>query len=269
MRAQFGQPRNQLPRVVGIAALSAVPRIIKQRFAGFAISKVSQVRLLRRVLQRDKPAFLAAPIGSLCGRGQLRRAVAGQSRCIAREIRSCFGRVQQLVNKRRLQRRILFVDLLQLFLVGIGEVCAGMNELVVGVVHQLERFSVEVQRLAQVVDRLDPRKKLRVQINRIVQCSLPRSLVLLHFLQSRIGVCGGDAVEDAHYAIQQLARLLERNQRVLKCGRRGIVGDGAHFVALLCHAGIDGRLIVAVFDFVEWRRVKRKRAWRVEGILRS
>ena len=51
-----------------------------------------------------------------------------------------------------------------------------------------------------------------------------------------------------------------------KVGGVGIVGDGAYFLALLRHAGLNRRLVVAVLDLVERRRLERQSARRIERV---
>ena len=97
----------------------------------------------------------------------------------------------------------------------------------------------------------------------------PGRLEVLHFLQLRIQVRSGDAVERRHGAVEQLAGLFHGDKRVLEGRRSGIVGDRAHFLALLCHAGFNGGLVIAVLDLVERRRVKGQSARRVERVIRA
>ena len=91
LRAELGQPRDGGPRVVGIVALGAVPRVLKDRLPRGAISQKGQVRLLRGVLQRNYPSLLLALLGILCRRGDLRFAQAGQRRRVRGRVSSGFG----------------------------------------------------------------------------------------------------------------------------------------------------------------------------------
>ncbi len=51
------------------------------------------------------------------------------------------------------------------------------------------------------------------------------ALDLFDLLQRGVGVGAGDAVEDGHDAVQQLAGSLQRDEGVVKGRRGGIVGD--------------------------------------------
>ena len=136
--------------------------------------------------------------GVLRGRGHLRLAQPGQRLLVGGRVRACLGRRQQLVHEGVLQRRIFFVDLLQLGLVGVGEVGAGLHKLLVVVLHQPQRFGIEIERGALLVNRLHPREQLGVQVNCVLVRGQPRRFVLLHLLQIVIGVRAGHAVERSH-----------------------------------------------------------------------
>ena len=76
--AQLGEPRDNGARVVGVAALRAVPGVLKDRLARGAVGEKRQVRLLRGVLQRHQPTLLLARLCGLCIRGDLRLAQPGK-----------------------------------------------------------------------------------------------------------------------------------------------------------------------------------------------
>ena len=95
----------------------------------------------------------------------------------------------------------------------------------------------------------------------------PGRLVVLHFLQFRIQVGSGNAVECGHGAVEQLAGLFQGDKCVLECRRSGVVGNCPDLLALLRHAGFNGRLVIAVLDLVEGRGVKGQSARRVERVI--
>ncbi len=72
--------------------------------------------------------------------------------------------------------------------------------------------------------------------------------------------------KDCHDPAEELAALLHGDEGVFEGGRRGVVGDDLDFGLLLSHAGLEGGLVVGVFNLVEGRCVKREGARRVEGI---
>ena len=126
-----------------------------------------------------------------------------------------------------------------------------------------------MERRALVVDRFHARKELGVQIDGILLRGQARGLVRLHLLQRIVDVRAGDAVEHQHHPREQLAGALQSNDGVFKGGRRGTVGDGLNLVDLHRHARVDGRLVIAVLDLVEGRRLKQQSAGRVKGVVRS
>ena len=144
-----------------------------------------------------------------------------------------------------------------------------MHKFLVVVLDQAQRFRIELQRIALLVDRGDTLKQFGVEKDRVRMRGQPGRFEVLHFLQLRIQVRSGDAVERRHGAVEQLAGLFHGDQRVLE-GRRGrIVRDRAHFLALLRHAGFNRGLVVAVLDLVERRGVKGQSTGRVERIGRA
>ena len=205
----------------------------------------------------------------LGGGGDLRLGQSGKRLYVRCGKRASLGGCEQLFLKRVFERRFFFVELFQLGLVGVGKVGARLHKLLIVILHQPQRFRIEVERCALVVDRFHARKKFRVQINRILLRGQARGFVRLHLLQLIVNVRAGDAVEHQHGPREQLAGALQRDDGVFKCGRRGIVGDGLDLIDLHRHTRIDGRLVIAVLDLVEGRRLKRQRAGRVKGIVRS
>ena len=102
---------------------------------------------------------------------------------------------QQLLLEVGLQRRVLLVELAQLRLVGVRQIGAGMDELQVVDLQQLQRFRIELQRVALVVDRLHAREELRVEEDRVLMRGELRRLVGLDLVQRVVGVGLDDAEE--------------------------------------------------------------------------
>src|SRR6516225_4382477 len=95
------------------------------------IIEVYQVGLLRRVLEWDEIAFyLPARCGLRCGRDSCFRQ-PGERRPVIRRVRSLLrGREEFIFECGRKSRR-LFIQLLQCGLLGFGELCALVYELLV------------------------------------------------------------------------------------------------------------------------------------------
>ncbi len=86
----------------------------------------------------------------------------------------------------------------------------------------------------------------------------------LHLVQGGIGVGLHHAEEGVVDPLQHLARLLHRHDGVVEGGRVLVVGDGGDLGQLLLHARLKGRLVVAVLDDVEARRLVRQGAGGIE-----
>ncbi len=205
-------------------------------------------------------------LSSLRGCGQLRGAQPSQLTGIRGSVGGVSGRGQQLGLECVLQGGYLFVHLLQFGLVRVGEVGPGMHELLVIVLDQAQRFGVQFERAALLIDGFDPMVELTVKINGVVVRGQLGSLGLLYLLQTGVGICAGDRIEHGRHAIEQAAAFLQRDQGVLKGWRIGVIYDRPHFLELLRHTGLDRRLVIAVLDLVEGRRLKRQSARRIERI---
>jgi hypothetical protein len=73
--AQLGEPCDGGAGVVGVAALCAVPGVLKDCLARGAVGEKRQIGLLRGVLQRDPPAVRLCVLG---GGGDLRFGQPGK-----------------------------------------------------------------------------------------------------------------------------------------------------------------------------------------------
>ena len=269
-RAQLRQAGNRRARVVGVAAARRGSRS-SQRSPGAWRDRLRDARTGCCVVfcSGISQSVLLARLRVLGGGGDLRIAQPGERLYVRGRERARLGRREQLVGKRVFERRLFFVELLQLGLVGVGEIGAGFHKLLVVVLDEPQRLGIEMERRALVVDRLHARKELGVQIDGVLMRGQARSFVLLHLLQLIVVFAPVTQLNAGHHAREQLAAALQRDDGVFKGGRRGIVGDGLHLVDLLRHARVNGRLVVAVLDLVEGRRLKRQSARRVKGIART
>ena len=236
--------------------------------AGVATAQVDEVRLLRRVLQRNEVAFDFTTLGGFGSGGYLRVAESRQRRFVGRNISAGFGCRQQLVAELSRQAGNLFVQLLQLHFVSVRKIGAGMHELVVGDLDQAQRLRIQLERLPLLIDDGDARKQLGIEVDGISMGSHLRSNRRTNLLQGRIGIGGAYRKERCCRPVQQPSGFLHRYESVFKGWSRRIVGDGLHFLFLLGHARLDRRLIVGILDLVEGRRVKGKRAGSIKRVLR-
>ena len=116
-------------------------------------------RLSGRVLQlNDEFAFLVL---RFCRRGNACHLVIGKTAQIFLLIdddRGCVLFLQNILLKLGLQGCQLGIDFLELFLVRIGELCAGAHEIFVITLEQISRFRIESEVVAIVVKLLHARE---------------------------------------------------------------------------------------------------------------
>ncbi len=250
----------------GAAALGAGPGIFKDGLARGAIAERGQIGLLRGVLQGDDVALNFTLLGGFRRRGDLCIAQAGEGALVCGDVSGGLGGGQQLGFEGGGKRGLLFVEFLQFLLVRGREVGAGVNEFLILEFEQAQRLGIELKRSPLSVDRGDALEEFGVQKDGIAVRSQLGRLDVFHFLQRGIEVGGSHAVEYVRDAVEQLAGLFHSHDGVLERGRRGIIGDGLHLLALLGHAGFDGGLIIGVLDLVEWRRLKGQGAGGIERV---
>ncbi len=269
LRPQLRDLGDGRARVVGVIVLGAIPRVLEDRLPRAAIGQTGQGGLLRGVLQRHDVALDLAPLRRFGRCTELRVAHACQRRFVLGHVSAGLGRGQQLVLEFIFERGDLLVQLLQLRLVRLAEVGARMGELQVVPLDQAQRLRIEMQRLALVVHGLDALEQLRVEADRIFVRRELRRLDRANLQQFGIAVRGDDAEEGFGRAVQQLTALLQGDNRVLESRRLRIIGDGLYFLDLLGHAGLDGGLVIRIFDLAEVRRAKWQRAGCVKRIVRT
>ena len=80
LRAQLGQPGNDVAGIVRSAAFGAIPGILEQRLPRRAMAQRIQVRLLRGVLQRNHVALQLALFCRQRGGADLRIALSPPAR---------------------------------------------------------------------------------------------------------------------------------------------------------------------------------------------
>ena len=214
---------------------------------------------------RTQPSCLRF-LASCAAAASLSWIEAGERGLIGGGVGSGLGRGKQPGDEGVRERRFFLVQLLELFLVGVREIGSSFDELLVVVFDQTQRLGVELERGALVVDSLDAREELRVEGDGVLMRGHAWGKPLLHLLKIVIGVGAGDAVEDERDTAEKPARFFKGDDGVLKCGRRGAVGDGRDFPDLLGHAGFEGGLVVRVLDLVEGSGVEGERALGIERI---
>ena len=175
---------------------------------------------------------------------------------------------QKLLLELGRERGVLLVDFLELVLVGVRQVGAGMDELVVIDCEELQVLAFEMDVAALIIDGLHTREELGVQEDRVGVSGELRRLIGLHLVERVVGVGLHHTEERTGRAIKHAARLLKRHDRVRKRRLRFAVCNRLDFGDLLLHALFESGLIIAVVDLVEGRRVQRQRAGLGERIRR-
>ena len=149
LRAKLSETRDGVARVVGVAALGAVPGVLEDGLAGGAIAERNKVGLLSGVLQRNYKAFDLAVLGGLRGGRDARIGEAGQRGFVGGDVRAFFRGGEKFVGEGIRKRGDFFVEFLQFGLVGFGKIGAGVDELVVVVLDQAQRLRIELERGAR------------------------------------------------------------------------------------------------------------------------
>ena len=117
--------------------------------------------------KRKHTALLLARLCLFRGRGYLRLAQSGQSALSVVEYAAALVASSNLVMKVFSSVDSSSFSFLSFVFVGIRQIRAGLHELLVVVLDKPQRFGVELERRALVVDGFDSRKQFGVQVDRI------------------------------------------------------------------------------------------------------
>jgi hypothetical protein len=126
-----------------------------------------------------------------------------------------------------------------------------------------------MQRLALVVDRLDARKELRIEEDRILMRGELGRFVASTALHRASSVLAPVRLEKAAARDRACGPIFPSPRSCCRTWGRGIVGDRVDLGDLLLHGLFEGGLEIGILDAVERRRLKRQCAGRVERISRS
>ena len=135
-----------------------------------------------------------------------------------------------------------------------------MHELQVIDFKKLARFRIEIERGALLIDRIDTREELPVEVDCVLMRGKLRRFRSLDLLERIVGVGAGKCGEHQLHTAQRLIGFFHRHDRVLERGRCGIVGDRVELGEAFGHGRVEGGREVGVLDLVEGRRLERQRA---------
>src|SRR5262249_46311876 len=158
-------PCDDIAGVIAVAALSAVPRVPKQRLTSRAIVEADQIRLLRGVLQRNNKPFHLAALCRLGSGADLGPSQTGQGSLVSRHIRALPGGSEEFGTEGIGEACQFFIELLQFGFVGLAEFGSGVYKLVIGVLEQAQRFRIKLERVTLVVDGLYALEQACVEVD--------------------------------------------------------------------------------------------------------
>src|SRR5690606_2405526 len=223
--------------------------------------QLRQQRLAGGVEQGQQVLALVAPgLGRGRRGGDLRLAQAGQFGHVVDQHRRVVDFVEHVVGKLRAQFGQARVDLLEPRLLRGIEPGAGAHEIVVVLLDQAQALGVEAEAGALAVDGLDAREQPRIEHDRVAVRGELRRVLVVDLLADVVGVGAVEVAEDAARIRQQLAGLLQRDDRVLERRLRLLADDRLDLLQFLRHAGVERGREVFVPDPVELREAQRQRA---------
>ena len=167
--------------------------------------------------------------------------------------------------------RVAPVDLLEPGLLRVGEQGAVAHRALVELLQEEPLLAVEVELVPLLVHLSHPREELGVELDRVAVRGQPRRDVLLDRLQLVVGVRTAEREEDPRYLVEELARPVERGNRVVEGRRFRVVDDGLDLGVLPSHPLLERRDEVPGSDAVERLDVERRAVVREErvGVLRT
>ena len=153
--------------------------------------------MLRGVLQREHPlAVQSSAVRRLCRSGDIRRAEPRELRGTVEHERGILGGREQLARERIPQCRFFLVERAELHLVRLRQVRAGTHEPYVVSLDEVLLLRTESAILAVIVDSLDAREELGVEIYRIAVSSELRGFLASDTLQRGICIRLRESAED-------------------------------------------------------------------------
>jgi hypothetical protein len=144
---------------------------------------------------------------------------------------------------------------------------AGAGEIEVGQLDQAQGLFVQAQRRPLLVDRIDPREQLLVQVDRVEFTGQSRVDLDLQLLQELVRIRVRDVAEGIGHPLQCGSRQLQRFEGVGEIRRLGVVADGRDLDAQLLEAAVECGRVMLVADAVERRYAVGGVPWLKEGIV--
>ncbi len=135
-----------------------------------------------------------------------------------------------------------------------------MDELVVIEAQHLLLLGRQAERVTLLVERIDAREELFVEVDRIVVRGELGAHLGCHRIERVVGVGALEVEEGQRHALEHPARFLHRGDRVVERRRRRVVGDVLDLGEVDRHALLERRGVIGVADLVERRGLERQRA---------
>ena len=176
------------------------------------------------------------------------------------------GLAQDILAECQLEHGDALVQLAQLGLIGLREVGAAAYEALISQLEQFLLLLVEVHLSLVVVNRLHAGEQLRIQADVVRVLGKQGIYLLLQRLDLLGGIDARLTAESVHHLVQQLAALVQSDNRILESGRIRIVDDRVDLILVLLHSPLERRLVVRDLDLVERRHPIRCRIFREERI---
>jgi hypothetical protein len=150
------------------------------------------------------------------------------------------------------------IDLGHPILAVLGEARARAVEASIGALQQPELLGRQLQAGAVVVQKRDATKQHTVHHDRIPVPRHPERDLLVDLQDLGIGIRRHQVVEHGRDLVEQLARALQCRNRVVKVGRRRVVGDGGDLGHVVGKGLLECREEVLRLDLVKGRRLVRR-----------
>src|SRR6185369_9027731 len=197
--------------------LGSHDRCIEQALTYRTLLERRLCRMLSGVLQWDHPfAGQSARLGRICCSCNLTLTHSIKVGDVVHDQSARLGCRQQLVLEIGGELGFLLIERTELSLVGLRELGAGTNEILVVELDEEFLLGVKAESLTRIVDALHSLEEFSVQEDCVAVGSELGSFLFLNALKHGVGIRAGYCVESLRHTSEQAARALHRNDRVVE-----------------------------------------------------